>query len=972
MFDEMRKSIKRAINSRIIILLVVIVLMAALLVQRLFHLQIVSGEAYQNNFSLSIMKERTLNSSRGNIYDRNGKPIAYNELSYCVTFEDSGTYSSTHIKNLTVNSILYRVIKMIEEQGDSIVNDFKVSLTEDGTFEYNASGFTLNRFKADLFGEAYIENLKEEQLNITAPDLVELLCGEKYYGILDKEITAGEREEYGLPDSYTDTEILQLVSLRSAIAAYSFQRYQAVTIARDVSEQTMSRILENIADFPGIDISEEYRRVYTDAEYLAPLIGYTGKISAEELEELKKEDDSYTANDIVGKTGLESVLETTLQGDKGSEVIFVDNLGRLLDVDSRVEPQAGNDVYLTIDMDLQRAAYNILEQYIAGIVCDRTLPAETFDSDLITSADQVYIPIFDIYYALFENNVLDVSHLKAKDASENEKQVYAVFQTKAAEIFSTIKNELLSDSPTSYKDLENAYVLGEQYQVYMSYIVNDMLMNDTGILNESAIDKTDPMYLAWTEEENISLQEYLTYAISKNWIDITKIASDTEYMDTREMFTALADYIADYLYEDDNFCKQVYRYMLQEGRISGSEICLLLFDQGVLEMDTSDYENLQSGTLSGYNFMIEKIANLEITPAQLAVTPCSGSLVLTDPNSGDVLACVTYPGYDNNRLANEMDTEYFNKLNMDKSSPFYSRATQEAIAPGSTFKMVTAVAGVMEGVVNLGEGIGCTGKFDLVAGEPINCWNKSGHGVLTLETAITESCNYFFNTIGYRLASVSGEYDDDTGLATLTKYASQFGLDEKSGVEVPESAPNISQMDAVRTAMGQADNLFTTTQLARYVGTVANGGTCYYLTLVDSVTDSAGSVLEENETRVRNTVELPQELWNTIYAGMRGVARNNAGFEGFDFNRVTVAGKTGTAQIATDIPNHGVFVGYANAVNSSEPEIAIAVRIANGYSSTNAALVARDMLSYYYDLEPEEEIITGYASTPYRSNDVND
>ena len=131
----MRKSIKRAINSRIIILLVVIVLMCSLLVQRLFQLQIVSGESYQNDFSLSIMKERTLNSSRGNIYDRNGKPIAYNELSYCVTFEDSGTYSSTHIKNLTVNSILYRVIKMIEEQGDSIVDDFKVSLTEDGTYE---------------------------------------------------------------------------------------------------------------------------------------------------------------------------------------------------------------------------------------------------------------------------------------------------------------------------------------------------------------------------------------------------------------------------------------------------------------------------------------------------------------------------------------------------------------------------------------------------------------------------------------------------------------------------------------------------------------------------------------------------------------------------------------------------------------------------------------------------------------------
>ena len=968
MFNDMKKSFKRAINSRILVLLAVIVLLAGLLLQQLFQLQIVSGESYQNEFSLSILKERTLNSSRGNIYDRNGKTIACNELSYCVTFEDNGSYANTHTKNLSVNSTLYHIIKLIEEEGDSIVDDFKISLTEDGTYEYNASGFTLNRFKADIFGEAYIENLTEEKLNITAPDLVKLLCGEKYYGILDPKITAEEKEEYGLPETYTDNEILQLVSLRASISANNFQRYQAVTIARDISEQTMSRILENIADFPGIDISEEYKRVYADAEYLAPLIGYTGKVSAEELKELQEEDSSYTANDIVGKSGLESVLETTLQGDKGYEEIYVDSLGRTVEEVSRVEPQAGNDVYLTIDMDLQRAAYNILEQYIAGIIVAMTIDEVEFHTEWITSADQVRIPIYDIYYALFENNVLDVSHLKASDASENEKKVYEAFLVKASEIFSIIKNELLSDDPTPYNELEDTYELGEQYQVYMSYIVNDMLMNSTGILNEDAIDKTDSTYLAWTEDESISLKEYLTYAISKNWLDITKISSDATYMDTEELYTALAEYIANYLYEDDNFCKKVYRYMLQEDRISGADICLLLFDQEILDMNAEDYENLQNGTLSGYDFMLEKIANLEITPAQLAVTPCSGSIVVTDPNSGEVLACVSYPGYDNNRLANDMDTDYFYKLTMDKSSPFYNRATQEATAPGSTFKLVSAVAGVMEGVVNIGEGIGCTGKFEL-SDPPINCWNKYGHGILTLETAIQESCNYFFNTVGYRLSTVNGEYDDSLGIETLTKYATMFGLDEKSGVEVPESSPHISEMDAMRTAMGQADNLFTTTQLARYVSTLANSGTCYNLTLVDAITDSAGSVLEENEAEVRNTVDLPQELWNTVHAGMRGVVKNHAAFK--DFTGVEVSGKTGTAQVSTDVPNHGIFVGYANR-SGEEPEIAIAVRIANGYSSANAALVARDVISYYYGLQPEEELVTGHASQASTSYEVTD
>ncbi len=971
MFHDIGKRVSKMVNARTIILGLVIVLMAVAMIWRLFYLQVVKGESYQENFKLMIRKERTLKSSRGSIFDRNGKPIAYNELSYCVTYEDTtGSDQTLHESNLSMNSVLYHVIKMIEGQGDSVVDDFEIEQAEDGSWVYNVSGFTLNRFKADLFGETYIEDLDADELNITADDLMDMLCDAKHYGLLDPKITAEEREEYGLPESYTDRELLQLVSFRAAVAAHSFQRYQSVTIAEGVSEETVAKIMENAADFPGIEISEEYRRVYADAEYLAPLIGYTGKISSEELERLKEEDETYDANDIVGKTGLESVLETTLQGDKGSETLYVDSLGRTLEVESRVEPQAGNDVILTIDMDLQRAAYQILEQYIAGIICEKLVDLEEFNADLVESADQLLIPVYDVYYALFENNVLDVGHLKAKDATDNEREVYNAFLVKASEIFATIKSELLSDNPTVYAELE------EEYQAYESYIVNDMLMRDTGILNQDAVDTTDPVYRQWTEEETISLKEFLTYAIQKNWLDITKIASDTEYMDTQEMFAALADYIADYLYEDDNFCKQVYRYLLKEDRINEAEICLLLFDQGVLEMDTDAYQRLTDGSLSGYSFIYDKIWNLEIRPCQLALSPCSGSLVLTDPNTGETLACVTYPGYDNNRLANEMDSDYFIKLNMDKSSPFYSRATQEAIAPGSTFKVVTATAGYMEGVVNLGEGINCTGKFELPPFDvqPIKCWNTWGHGVETLQTAISDSCNYFFNMVGYRLSTTSGEYVDADGIAQLTKYASMYGLDAKSGLEVPETMPNVSQEDAARSSMGQSKHLYTTAGLARYVSTIANSGTCYDLTLVKAITDSAGGVLEENQADVHSTLELPQELWDAIHAGMRGVVQKHTVFnatyapEFNGANGMAVAGKTGTAQQTKDKPNHGLFIGYAPYDN---PQIALAVRITNGYTSANAALAARDVISWYFKLKDESELITGHASKAYGSYDTS-
>ena len=130
-------------------------------------------------------------------------------------------------------------------------------------------------------------------------------------------------------------------------------------------------------------------------------------------------------------------------------------------------------------------------------------------------------------------------------------------------------------------------------------------------------------------------------------------------MDSSQVYTALSDYLTNSLADDTGFSKIIYKYMLQSDLISGAQLCMLLYDQEILETDETAYNALKSGSMTAYNFMIEKISNLEITPAQLALDPCSGSLVMTDVKTGETLACVTYPGYDNNRLANNMDTEYF-------------------------------------------------------------------------------------------------------------------------------------------------------------------------------------------------------------------------------------------------------------------------------------------------------------------------
>ena len=949
------------VHIRTLILIAVFFVMAGVLIYRLFNLQIIQGETYLNDFAMSIRKTRVLPSTRGEIYDCNGQLLAYNKLSYVVTFEDSGTYQTTHERNLTLNSILYRSIKIIEGNGDTIRSDFRIGLDGNGEYVYTATGFNLSRFKADIFGEPYIDDLTDEQRSITAPDLMELLCSTRYYGIIDNATTAREKRDYGLPEQYTTAEILQLAALRSALAANSYQRYNSIVIARDVCTRTVSQLLENTDTLTGIDITEDYRRIYNQSEYFANIIGYTGQVSAEELTELRAVNSSYGAGDIVGKVGIEKVMETSLQGDKGQEIIYVDNLGRTLSTESRVEPQAGNSLYLTLDTDLQVAAYNILEQYIAGILWQHIVDYEEVNSEWFETSDDIVIAIYDVYFSLFENNVLDVNHLSDPNASPNEQLVYQEFLNKSDLIFAEIKQQLTTSAPTPYNELS------DEMKVYQSYIVNNMLQ-ETGILNRDAIDESDLTWRAWSEDETISLQEFLTYAISVNWIDINGIAENTAYMSSDEIYTALADYIQSYLFNDTDFTKRVFRYMLRERSLNGAQVCMLLFDQGVLEMNEADYNALSDGSYNPFDFIRDKIWNLEITPAQLALRPCSGAIVITDPDTGDVKACVSYPSYDNNRLVNEMDSAYYNKMVTDLSSPFYSRATQEVLAPGSTFKIVSATAGVMENQVSLDEGIYCTGVFEDVSPE-IKCWTYPGaHGTETLSTAIRDSCNFYFNTIGFRLASsATGTYDDDTGIALIQKYASMYGLDDTSGVEVPETSPHLPTYGAASAAMGQSDAAFTVTQLARYVNTIANSGTCYNLTLIDKVTDSNGNTIDEADPEVHTMVEIPQNLWDAIHSGMRQMIQQHSEFR--DYNEVAVAGKTGTAQETKDRPNHALFIGYAPY---DKPEMAIAIRVANGFTSSNTASIARDVISYYFKTRSEEELITGHAMQVTSDNTQTD
>ncbi|WP_242829040.1 penicillin-binding transpeptidase domain-containing protein [Butyrivibrio sp. XBB1001] len=944
LFSEIKDAVIKFITSRAVIVCVVLTCLATIMIYRLFSLQIVNGEYYLDTFKLRIKKEKSIAATRGNIYDRNGKLLAYNELANSVTIED--VYKSGRGKNKSINETLNRLIDIIEDNGDSVDQDFKVVINENNDFEYTVEGNSLLRFLADIYGRTSINDLKYEEKTKTAQEVVDDMC--KNFGIGENEVE-GDSSTFVPRKGYTNDRALKILNVRYNMSTNSYQKYIDTTVASDVSDQTVADVMENADTLAGVSIEESTARKYVDSVYFSQILGYTGKVSEDELYALQQENSNYGLNDTVGKSGIEQAMESVLQGTKGSETVYVDNTGQVIETSNYVDSVAGNDVYLTIDKDLTEACYNIIEQSLAGILVSKIQNIKTYTFTETSSSSNIVIPIYDVYYAVFDNNIVDVEHFSQDDAGDNEKTVYDAFTGKYTTVTSELRSEL-TEKKTSYDHLS------KEYQWYMSHIAS-LLYND-GILDSSKVDRDDSTYIAWTTDETISLTEYLKYAIAMNWIDVSKLSIDNQYADSEEIFGQITDYIISSLENDAEFKTRLYKYLLLDGYISGTQVCEILLEQQVINIDEDELSLWKRGGESAYTFMINRISNLDITPAQLALDPCTGSMVITDVNTGDVLALVSYPGYDNNMMANGVDAEYYAKLRNDNSNPLYNYATQQKTAPGSTFKMVSSTAGLMEGVITTDSVIYCGGIYDKLDNPP-RCWiYPRGHGGLNVTGGIRNSCNCFFYEVGFRLGlDENNNYKPDIGLEKLAKYAELYGLTAKSGIEIAESEPQASDIDAVRSAIGQGTNSYTTVGLARYVTTVANSGTCYNLTLIDKTTDSNGNLLQDYSAEIRNVIDMPQSYWNAIHLGMRQVVQDKAYYSNLG---VSVAGKTGTAQESKSKPNHSLFVCYAPY---EKPEIAVATRIANGYTSSYAAQITKEALAYYFDLRDADDIISGTAQT---------
>lgn len=942
---------KKILSSRLFALGVIFICMFAALVGKLFDLQIVHGEETLNKYIQMTLRTVYTPGTRGNILDRNGKVLAYNELAYSVAIQDVGAYKN----NAQKNAMLLRLVNILDKHGETVEGKFEVAIDANGDMVFTSSSEAAKkRFLRDFYGLTSTNKLDDAQgkypSDVTAREVFEEKVSGKSGYDLDKM-----KDEQGNPLILDDATLLKLINIRYTMSFTEYQKYETTTVASNISDETMADVSEHMADLQGVGIEESTIRIYNDSVYFAPIIGYTGKVQEDQLEELQKHDDSYRLTDVVGRIGIESSMEYELQGKKGVKNMYVDNKGRILKVeDDAVEPVAGNDISLTIDWKLQVGIYNILEQQLAGILTNKIVNREVTEAENKDSSKKL-IPVKDAYFQLVNNNVLSLKKMAADDASEIEKTIHSKFLSAREQIMSDMRNQLLSETPTPMGELP------EDMKAYMQYVYTYLSSSSVGVILKDNIDMTNPDAIAFKNETS-SLRDFLYAGIANSWIDTTKLEISSKYSNADDSFQAVVDYVMEHLLDNTEFSKKIYRHLVNQEVITGRELCLALYAQEVLPYDEQQVNMLkENGSNYAYTFLIDRISNLDITPAQLALDPCTAGTTVVDVKTGEVLALVTYPSYDNNLLSGTVDAAYYNQLNEDLSLPLYNNATQVLKAPGSTFKPISAIAVLEEGVLGTTDIIKCTGEYDEVF-PPIKCWIHPGqHGDLNIFGAIQNSCNFFFADAAHRLSTdESGIYSTDRGLDMIRKYATMFGLDHTSGIEISENAPTLTTEDPERSAMGQGNNSYTNVQLARYVTALANRGDVFELSLVNKITGSDGSLVKGYTPNISNHIDVTDSTWDVVQGGMRAVVESGSAKAIFKDLEVAIAGKTGTAQENTRA-NHAFFISYGPYPN---PEISVTVNIPYGYTSSNAATVAKNVYKLYYEYTDLDYILnTGALDT---------
>ncbi len=808
MFKNIYKLIIPMVTNRLFILSFVIVMMFSTLVVRLYQLQIIHGEEYQRNLKVTVMRTLPLPANRGNIYDHNGKPLAINKVAYTIKIDPSITVAN-------LNEVLLRLIALLEKHNEKQVDEFPISKEEPFVFLFSSLNEE-KRWKEDM-------NLKQD---LTATDVFNYL-----------------RKFFDVPTELSTSEAHKLLSIRAALYVQRYKAYNPITLAVNVSKESVIAIEEQDDYFSSIFIDIDSLRYYPEGENFTHILGYMRGIDDKELEEYKQY--GYVRTDVVGKTGVEKLEELHLSGKKGERVIEANASGKRVSEINTITPINGNNVFLTLDANLQEKSMEVLVENLKAVLLSKLNSGE--------------ITLKQLFISMVKSNNISIDHIM--NAQESTTQY-------------TIKKLIVNSMPN--------------------------------------------------------------LAMAQN--------------------------------DDREKAKEIITNAIQGDVLSSKQMVLCLYEQGMITCDDDDLRNIKNNIMAPIQVVREKITANEITPQATNLDPSTGSVAVVEVNTGAVLSLVTYPSYDNNMLANNFNYEYYKKLMDDPTTPLVNRPLSQGKAPGSTLKMATAIAGLESGTITTSTKIQDEGIFTKAGNPAAKCliYSRYGttHGAVDVVKALEVSCNYFFYETAYRMShGVNG--NKLAGIEMLDKYLTLFGLADYSGIEIDHFKPQIASPEnsqepwqdgqTIRAAIGQSSNSFSAVNMAKYIATLANGGTRYKLHLIDKIVDTNGNEISKTTPIIEEQLNMDPKNLEAVYKGMLAVTSGSQGslrkiFKDFP---IQVAGKSGTAEEGKKRSSHTWFTGFAPYDN---PQIAVVVMIPFGESAVGpASKTAKEIMATYFGLNSQME-----------------
>lgn len=923
--------IKEFYKSRLFIMFCGIFILFVLLIGRLFFLQIVEGEKHLQDLKTTVMRKLTIPASRGNIYDRYGRPLAINQVAFSVKIDDSVTADVED-----TNQMLNSLVNYLEQIGEPLTDTLPITKSRpySFTFQDDASQNAAAKEKEWKLSVG----LKKKELDMTAEEVIT-------YFTAKFEIPANTSEEMKR----------KIISLGTQISSKNLMILSLIQILEENNE--------TLVDDVPISPLQPYTFLFDNN--LSKEIEWKKTVSMTTEEELNK-NATETIDYLADYFGIPQNLTYNIKR-KAISIRYALYLQRY----RKYQP-------ITVALDISdKTVANIEERQTSfpGVMIDtdslRNYPCGEYFSHILGYIRQISDVDFERFeqYGYTKTDIVGksgVEYLKELELNGSDGEMLVEVDSVGRRI-STIETK----QPVSGKNV--FLTLDQDLQVkayrYLEETLRDVLINKL----TSSSSKT-----------GISMKTLLCSMVDANTILFEDIWASTEgeqFQVRQEILNASPDFQYN-TPEDKEYGKQLIITAIDNGTISSRQMILVMIEQGKITADEEYLARIKSGNISPLSVILAKLRSGELRPSDTNLDPCTGSVVVVDVHTGETLALVTYPSYDNNQLVNNFNNSYYNRLLSNPTSPLVNRPLTENKAPGSTFKMVTAIAGLESGVITPNSYIQDLGEFKKASTPYPKCWIYGGgggtHGSINVSTALEVSCNYYFFETVFRM----GNNSDGTGaesIATLMNYMEAFGLNSHSGLEIGNDMPHMASPeykekveklqnpdattsrtrwvdgDTVRAAIGQSVHNYAPVHMAKYIATLANGGTRYRMHLLERVENADGTIAEIIQPEIENILEMDPKNLEAVFKGMLLVTQGNRGtlratFKDFP---ISVAAKSGTAQENLRRDSHTWFVGFAPY---EDPQISITVMIPYGeVSGAPAAVVARKIIGDYMGLNYQPE-----------------